>query len=667
MGHRGGQSKLHDALRRGNASECWLAFVDLLDSPTAMEFITAKSFGRLLEVFATDVEASTEEKIRRISTVVESIPMNEERIPNKLIWDLRWSHPSVAWRIFLQMRSSGLQLSRSNCESFLGAIHKEDGADADKYLRTREIYDVVKKSRYVLETPAGTRLIQIVATDEKARFDEALKIFEEMVELGFEPNEYTYSILIRMCGRRRDLDKATTLFRNAQARGVPLNEVLCSTMMHTLAQTGHIGKAFHLLNDIKGAGCQPNVVIYSCLLDACAKYAPHMSEEVLERMQEDGVQLDVIVYNTLIKGCRVSAHCERADFWFNRLLRDGCQPTESTFQTLIGTHIQAKNIRRAEELLEEMMKYGLQPHQKLHYQFVGHYAEIGEFDKALIHMQSASGGSDRRVSGEKSRELLVDGETHSDRFEAAMERLLQSKNYSTGSFNLLLRYCGEKKGLSAMIALFERLKTGGMQPSLGAYSIVIDVLGKKGSASEARTYFEEMVQRGINPDQTVLATLLNAYSHSGLWEDGFEIWRQLRKSGVQVDNSTINVFIDMCGFQNKVDIMERELADLVRSDNVVFNQNVYCSLIEAYARNGKLEKAVLVLFEVMPSRQVVPSVKTAWTLVWMLRKWDHHEAADHSIRELCRIYPHLDGPLSRLNKKTRGKFREHARLTEDRN
>lgn len=162
---------------------------------------------------------------------------------------------------------------------------------------------------------------------------------------------------------------------------------------------------------------------------------------------------------------------------------------------------------------------------------------------------------------------------------------------------------------------------------------------------EAQAYLDRMISRGIYPDHITVGTLLNAYKYSGQWEQGLRSWTSLRQLGMPLHSAHISIFVDMCGFSTKLDVMEQELTDL-KSEGVLFGEDVFCGMVEAYAKNGQFRQAGGVLFKIMPAQEVRPSARAAKTLITALRDRKKFNEAARVRDALLELYPDLVDQLT---------------------
>merc|ERR1719183_2455103 len=91
-------------------------------------------------------------------------------------------------------------------------------------------------------------------------------------------------------------------------------------------------------NNLKGAGC------------------------VFESLEQSGVDLNSVIYNTVLDACVECRDLKAAESWMERMKKDKMTDVV-TFNTLIKCQLQKGNFSKARCLMEEMKGQDLQPNR----------------------------------------------------------------------------------------------------------------------------------------------------------------------------------------------------------------------------------------------------------------------------------------------------------------
>ncbi|KAL5544387.1 hypothetical protein UlMin_008171 [Ulmus minor] len=137
---------------------------------------------------------------------------------------------------------------------------------------------------------------------------------------------------------------------------------------------------------MKALGAEPNLVIYNTLLDAMGRakrpcnglspswvtYAALLwafsrarydddALNVYKEMKEKGMQLNVILFNTILAMCADVGYIEEVVEIFEDLKRSDTKPDSWTFSSMMTIYSYSGNVSEAEAMLNEMLEAGFEP------------------------------------------------------------------------------------------------------------------------------------------------------------------------------------------------------------------------------------------------------------------------------------------------------------------
>ncbi|KAJ9170198.1 hypothetical protein P3X46_018324 [Hevea brasiliensis] len=182
----------------------------------------------------------------------------------------------------------------------------------------------------------------------------ALELYNDMIDKGFMPDNYSFVGLLRgLCGVRRvdeavkvylgmvmnytgldahvhtsiidglmkngKYNRAIKLFRRAISEKYPLDAVSYTVAICGLLKSGRAAEAFALYNHMKEVGLSPNVCTYNIMLYGfCVKRDIKVIEMLLKEIIEAGIQLDC---NTFFRLTKVLFKSHLSSSFFNRLIK----------------------------------------------------------------------------------------------------------------------------------------------------------------------------------------------------------------------------------------------------------------------------------------------------------------------------------------------------------
>lgn len=104
------------------------------------------------------------------------------------------------------------------------------------------------------------------------RMDLADKLLEDMERFGVAPSNFTLGILVKMYGRRRQLQKAFEVVESLPRRyNFMINAQVRTCLMCACLNNGEMDKAFKVFEDMKSKG-PPDGKAYAALVSGCVRH-----------------------------------------------------------------------------------------------------------------------------------------------------------------------------------------------------------------------------------------------------------------------------------------------------------------------------------------------------------------------------------------------------------
>lgn len=238
--------------------------------------------------------------------------------------------------------------------------------------------------------------------------EEAIQLFQEMLQGGPEPNEATVVSVLSACSSSGALASGEWVHAYLSSRpDFPMNGPVGNALINMFAKCGNVDKAIHVFNKLEAK--------------------------------------DIISWSTIISGLAMNGYGNHALLLFSLMLVHGVSPDDGTFIGLLSACSHSGLIDQGLMLYEAMNRvYGIEP-QMLHYAcVVDMYGRAGLLKEAEAVIRAMPMEADGSVWGA----LLNACRVHGD--EAMFERirvgLAGSRSVSIGTLALLSNaYAGYKK------------------------------------------------------------------------------------------------------------------------------------------------------------------------------------------------------------------------------
>lgn len=343
-------------------------------------------------------------------------------------------------------------------------------------------------------------------------FEEALKHFSRMRTAGFEPNNFTFSGVLKACFGLKSFDVGKSvhgcalkthyeqdlyvglglleLYNECGNLGdvnkifeeLPKKDVIVwSFMISRFAQNDLSEKALELFSKMRKTYVAPNQFTYASVLQACATMGGlELGEQIHCLVLKFGLDLNVFVSNALMD---VYAKCGRIDD-ARKLFEESPDRNEVTWNTLIVGHVHLGDAEKALDLFLKMLENHIQATEVT-------YSSV---------LRAAAG-----LAGSVEPGIQIHSLTVKTNYEG-----------NTVVGNALIDMYAKCGCIKDARLVFDRLD----EQDAVSWNAMISGYSMHGLGTEALKIFEMMQERGFKPSSVTFVGVLSACSNSGLLEQG---------------------------------------------------------------------------------------------------------------------------------------------------
>mmetsp|Transcript_17191 Transcript_17191/g.15073 ORF Transcript_17191/g.15073 Transcript_17191/m.15073 type:complete len:208 (+) Transcript_17191:497-1120(+) len=170
--------------------------------------------------------------------------------------------------------------------------------------------------------------------------DLAFKYFTEMKEKQLQPDNFTYSTIIKgIKNHHTTLQKEQREFTNAKVK----NGKLFNNHYATLE------KVLEILDTCKeGKIVKPDEILFNCVMDACIKFKNMKKAlEIYHEMIEMGLTPSSITYGILIKGYGLEKKFDGVMYMYDKMCENNIRLNDVTYGCLIDACIKCDKPEKA--------------------------------------------------------------------------------------------------------------------------------------------------------------------------------------------------------------------------------------------------------------------------------------------------------------------------------
>lgn len=190
----------------------------------------------------------------------------------------------------------------------------------------------------------------------------AMRVLEEMIEMGLTPDNFTYNTAIDSFCRVGMVNEAVELFEFMRKNGSPISSPTAKTyviMIVALVRNGRMEECFKFLELMISNGCLPDVSTYKELIEGmCLAGKVELAYKFLQDMGNRAFPPDIVTYNCFLKVLCDNKQRDEALRLFKVMIEAGCVPSVQTYNMLISMFFEVGDPNGAIETWHEMEKSG---------------------------------------------------------------------------------------------------------------------------------------------------------------------------------------------------------------------------------------------------------------------------------------------------------------------
>lgn len=385
-----------------------------------------------------------------------------------------------------------------------------------------------------------------------------------------QPDAVSYGTVLAACERAQKWDMVLEQTKEMQASNVQLDGMALTSVLKACQQMGLASEALMYLELMKTSSPsqrkttgwqrkgvkQPirgaDAVAYRLAISACARGGNWQEGiRLLEEMRSSPTDMtpDVVAYTSAITGCEYAGEWKRSLQLVNCMRKDGVEPNVVTFAAVIGACATA----------------------------CANYARVG--NEAAIALPKTQALRILRVM--KKDPTVVDP--------------------NINVYNAAIRVCAEAMDLVSALALLDRIKEDGLEPTERTFGSLVTACERVGSTEALSKVLRRMKDASIVPNEIIYGAAISCCRKAGEPERTLLLLRKMIREGLSPNVATFNTVIMAQTEGNGTRDMERAILTykLMKSefaaDNVHPNRQTYVLIITTLASKKQPREAEMFL------------------------------------------------------------------------
>mmetsp|Transcript_13146 Transcript_13146/g.23247 ORF Transcript_13146/g.23247 Transcript_13146/m.23247 type:complete len:1050 (-) Transcript_13146:71-3220(-) len=446
--------------------------------------------------------------------------------------------------IFREMQQNGHSISEGLCVGLLARC-----ADAKFLSFAEEIIRFVQAGSG-MSIALYSALMKVYAYS--GMYDKACNLYAKIKEDGLEPDAMMYGCLMKFaveCGR--------TKLSQTLADKVPHMDIQnYMSLIRAAGRDRDVNRAFGVIKQLRQGGMVADAAAYNCVVDVCIQAGDMArAKELVREMKKLGL-LDVITYNTFLKGFCAQGDLKGSKAVLVEMESEGLTPNDVSYNCILNTAVCNGNLYEAWDVIDKMEAANIRPDRYT----------LSIMMKAMKKVHNAKDLN-------RCFELL-----ERSKIDPCSDEILM---------NTVLETCTKHRDYDRMESLLVRFEKSNLRPAVPTYGSIIKAFSSLKRPEKCWQYWEDMQnQRGLVPNDIVFGCMLDALVCNGLVEQAVELFQQ-----TPLTKNAVLYSILIKGFANSQ--QPGRAMDCfwdMKKQGLKMNTVTYNSIIDSQARPGKMEE-----------------------------------------------------------------------------
>ncbi|XP_071702670.1 uncharacterized protein [Rutidosis leptorrhynchoides] len=195
------------------------------------------------------------------------------------------------------------------------------------------------------------------------KMEDAVVLFDKMIDLGIRPNTFTFNVIIDGFGKIGNMVSVQNIYNQMLNLDCTPDVITYTSIIDGHCRVGEVHKGLKIWDDMNRRNINPYIYTYSVLIHSLCKQS-RLSEarDLLKQLNTRG---DIIpkafIYNPVIDGYCKAGNLDEANLIVKEMEEKRCKLDKLTFTILIIGHCMKGRMIEAISLFNKMLMVGCNP------------------------------------------------------------------------------------------------------------------------------------------------------------------------------------------------------------------------------------------------------------------------------------------------------------------
>lgn len=494
---------------------------------------------------------------------------------------------------FDSFASSGYTISDGSCVGIITACAES------KFLKCAEHVLESRREQGALSLSMFSAVMKVYATCKL--FDKCCDLYPEVVAAGFEPDAVMVGCLMNFAARAGRSDLSAELFKSTKH---PVEVQNYMSQIRACRQSGDVQRAISLLRELRDRGLEDKAAVNS-VLDVCV--CAGQLDDALALFEEQaklGSNVDVISYNTLIKGYCNQRETAKAKKLFRKMEELGLEANDVTYNSILNAHVRERNYEDAWEWYVMMKKHI--PEDTYTMSTLAKSLKTCQDQKFIGRVLGALDQTEVDIT---SDDVLLNVTLDAFVRMKDMKRLhgvvQKVKNMTmvppVTTVNTLMKAFSTLKRIDEVMELWRMMtEVRNLEPDSISIGCVTDALVSNERVDEAAEFIKTQKKK-YKMNTIHYSTLIKGFAINRNSAGAWQAYMDMKEGGIAPNLVTMNTLMDAFARAGKMRECAEVLEDIKQNMDFKPDRITYSTIVKGFCMQGQIDQAIAVMESIQRS------------------------------------------------------------------
>ncbi|KAL9233996.1 hypothetical protein vseg_008922 [Gypsophila vaccaria] len=459
----------------------------------------------------------------------------------------------------------------------------------------------------------------------------ALSTYQQMLDFGITPDEFTYPSILKACGEQKNLTFGREIHMCISASGCGRSLCVQNALISMYGKCGETEVARDLFNKLP---CR-DAFTWNSMISAYASKGMWDEAFVLfEQMRVEGAEMNIITWNTMIGGCLQMENYDKALHLLSQMRALAMNLDSVSVASGLSACSHAGALKLGKEIHAFAVRGGCENFNNVQNALITMYARCEDLKHAHFVF---------RLMEEKdivSWNSIISGYANRDKYEEGFfffrEMFLCGIEPNYVTIVSILSLCARVSNLQRGKELHSYIiKHHGFNEHLLLWNALVDMYARAGNVSHAKSIFDSLIQKNV----VTYTSMISGYGTIGEGEIALKLFEEMESFGIRPDHITMVSILSACSHSGLVIQGQLLFEKMWSVYGIKPCLEHYACMVDLFGRAGLLKKAK----DIIRTMPYEPSADMWATLLGACQIYRNTDLGELAAEKLLAMRPNNSG------------------------